>query len=237
MSTTAEALSDVLESTQRPSPMPSVDHAGRAAQPRRATAALAPSRCWRRDAGRRLARRCRARSALPLKALRRRRRRLYCERGGRGVGCVFSSSGDPFFCFYCISYLPFKTSRAHAYMLQPEQNRGCNHKTHGVAIGARFGRIGCARPIFCGEASGPSASGCARPTRGWMRDRPEWAWLVFVGRGGGRCFCGLCNCYINCTLLHFSIAVCIYIVKLIVAGKLKYAAALQSLPYANAFLF
>jgi len=155
-------------------------------------------------------RRRRARSALPLKALRRRRWRLYCERGGRGVGCIFSSSGDPFFCFCCISYLPFKTSRAHAYMLQPEQNRGCNHKTHGVAIGARFGRIGCARPIFCGEASGPRAGGCARPTRGWMRDRPEWAWPVFVGRGGGRCFvvCAIAILIAPCCILA---SPCIYI--------------------------
>ena len=57
-------------------------------------------------------------------------------------------------------------------------------------------------PFFAGRR----AAHVLAAARGWMRDRPEWAWPVFVGRGGGRCFCGLCNCYINCTLLHFSLA-------------------------------
>ena len=229
MSTTVEALSDVLESTQRPSPMPSVDHAGRAAQPRQATAALAPSRCWRRDAGRRLARRRRARSAA-VQGEERGGSRGGAGRGARSPSRRSAGSGGAstaregawggmrffllrrslflFLLYFLLAVQDIPCTRIYVATrtesrLQSQDTRRCNWRSIWT------NRMRATHFLRGGE----------RPTCWRLRaahalvdaGRPEWAWPVFVGRGGGRCFCGLCNCYINCTLLHFSLAIYIYI--------------------------
>jgi len=152
---------------------------------------------------RRLARRCRARSALPLKALRRRRRRLYCERGGVGWDAFFPPQAIPF----SVSVV-FLTCRSrhpvHTHIC-------CNQNRIEVAI-TRHTALQLALdsdesdargPFFAGRraahvlaaARGPRAGGCGTAQNG------RGLFLSGAGAGGVFVVCAIAILITPCYIL------------------------------------
>jgi len=94
-------------------------------------------------------------------------------------------------------------------MLQPEQNRGCNHKTHGVAIGAALqlaldsDESDACGPFFAGRrvahvlaaARGPRAGGCGTAQNG------RGLFLSGAGAGGVFVVCAIAILIAPCCIL------------------------------------